>query len=151
MIEENTSVSTDRIRHRRGGVAQRGSVVRFPGVGRDHLTGECIDPTPAACRALCARLQDAESVCIVPMTAEVLATQCFGAVDAAQRAAEHTGNMRRFAHPPSVSGCVAQITALRAAASCDEYGVTELVATIAARFQLAVRASQRRRVCERVE
>jgi hypothetical protein len=91
------------------GATQRRPIVHFPGVGRDHLAGKCIDPAPAACRALCARLEDAESVCVMPMTAEVLATQCFGAADAAQRAAEHTDNMRRFAHIASVSGGLARL------------------------------------------
>jgi hypothetical protein len=53
----------------------------------------------------------------VPMTAEVLAAQHMCAVDTTQRAAEHTGNMRRLAHPASVSGCLALITALRRPAS----------------------------------
>lgn len=86
------------------GAAQWSPIVHLAGVGRDHLAGKCIDPAPAACRALCAFFQDAESVCVVPMTAEVLATQCMGAVNAAQRTAENPGNMGRFAHVASVSG-----------------------------------------------
>lgn len=74
--------------------------MHLAGISRDHLPGKCIDPAATARRALCAILQDAETVRLVPMAAKMLATERMGAVDAAHRAVEHAGNMRRFAHTP---------------------------------------------------
>src|SRR5581483_12144264 len=72
--------------------------MNLTGIRGDHLPGKRIDPTAAAGGSLRAFLQDAESVRVMPMAAELPAARCMRAVDPARRAAEHTDNMRGSTH-----------------------------------------------------
>ena len=86
------------MRQRRDGPAERASVVRLAGIGRDHLADVGVDDAAPAHRAMGAPLDKAEPECRVPVPVVLTGAVGVRAEDSRPRRADDPTRMAGLLH-----------------------------------------------------